>query len=469
MQESTSVGHEKASGAPRFGIGQKLAFGTGSFSQWFVNAAFITWVFQFYFSAIRLPVELIWIAYIIWAIASSVTNPVVGFISDRTKTRFGRRKPYIIAGTILILPIEVLIWLPPASVMGEFVYLIIMLLCYDIAFTMIGLPFDALFPELYTSVEERAQVNMIKQIMAIIGLLAAFLIPGYIIGTLTASADYLVNGIVTTIIVGMSLLISLKWGVTERTEFKLDYKQDFGFLQNLKHTVRNRGFVIYTALYFMYEYILLILSTSVYLYSLYVLGVKGTFMASIMIGMLFIVGFLTVVIWRKLDVKYGSKRAYGYSIIAYLVASVPLFFVTVYVEAVIIAALMGFGFGGMLYFVYLLIADVIDEDELKTGVRREGAFFGVTDFFMRLAMVVSITTVALVFSGTGWSQYTPLAGVDTILGLRCLVVVFPGVALLISYLLLHFYPFTKQRVAENKERIKILHEEKLGKVIAANE
>jgi GPH family glycoside/pentoside/hexuronide:cation symporter len=191
-------------------------------------------------------------------------------------------------------------------------------------------------------------------------------------------------------------------------------------------------------------------------------------MEAIILGVLFIVSVLTVAIWRKLDMKFGSKRAYGYSIIAYFIASVPLFFVSTYGTALIIIAIMGFGFGGMLYFVYLLIADVIDDDELKTGIRREGSFFGVTNFFMRLAMVLSITTVAIVFSGTGWGTYNPLPGVDVIFGLRVLIVGFPGLALLISYILLHFYPFTKQKVAENKERMKMLHEEKLSKVEASD-
>ncbi|HME55105.1 MAG TPA: MFS transporter [Candidatus Lokiarchaeia archaeon] len=449
----------------QFGIRQKWSFGLGSFAQWFMNGAFTTWVFSFYFSAIKLPVYYISLAYVIWTIWNAFNDPLIGFISDRTKTRWGRRKPFIMAGTIPVLVIEILLWVPPGGDFANFVYLLVMLLCYDLFYTMIALPYDTLFPELYTSVKERAQVNMIKQVLATVGLLVAFLLPGFFIGDITnSSGGYLLNGIVTSLIVGVALIISLKWGVLERAEFKLDYKQEFGFFQSLKYTLKNKGFVLYTAMFFLYEYVLLVLSTTVPVYCKHVLGMDSTFMASIMIGLMFIVGILTVVIWRKLDVTIGSRKAYGISIIAYFVASIPLLFISEYAEAVVAVAIMGFGFGGMLYFIYLLIADVIDEDELKTGVRREGAFFGVTDFFMRLSMVLTILTVSLVFVSTGWETYDPTPGPYTILGLRALIVVFPGIALGISGLCLYFYPFSKEKVASIKEQLKELHEKKLAKV-----
>ena len=115
------------------------------------------------------------------------------------------------------------------------------------------------------------------------------------------------------------------------------------------------------------------------------------------------------------------------------------------------------GFGGMLYFVYLIIADVVDEDELKTGVRREGAYFGVTNFFMRLAGVLSILTVALVFQGADWAEYTPIVGVNVIFGLKMLVFTFPSIGVGVLILCLYFYPFTKKKVEEIKTELKQLH------------
>ena len=381
-----------------FGKLQKWSFGMGSFAQWFINSAFNTWVFTFYFTAVGLPVFYIMFAYILWTIWNAINDPLIGYLSDRTNTKWGRRKPYIILGSIPVIIIEIILWLPPTdSHVITFLYLLIILICYDTFYSMIALPYDSLFPELYTSVEERAEVNTIKQILATIGMLFAFLLPGFFISDYSEKTGYLINGIVTSTIVGLTLLFSLKYGVLEREEFKLDYQQGFKFQEGLKYTLKNKSFVLYTIMFFLYEYILLVLATVVPLYGKHVLKISP-FETSLLLGIMFIVGVLTVVIWMKLDVKLGSRKAYAVAMILYFFATIPILFITTYEMAIFTVILMGVGFGGMLYFIYLLIADVIDEDELNTGVRREGSFFGITNFFMRLAMILSIVTVSLVFS-----------------------------------------------------------------------
>ena len=200
----------------QYSKGTKWSFGMGSFAQWFINSAFNVWVFAFYFTAVGLPVAWIMLAYISWTIWNALNDPLLGYISDRTRTRWGRRKPFIILGTIPVLIIEIILWIPPTdSYFITFIYLLIMLMCYDTFYTMVTF-FDALFPEMFVSVEQRAEVNTIKQILATIGLLMAFLVPGIFIGDLTRKEGYLINGIVTSIIIGGSLLIAIKWGIKER-------------------------------------------------------------------------------------------------------------------------------------------------------------------------------------------------------------------------------------------------------------
>ncbi len=342
-----------------------------------------------------------------------------------------------------------------------------MLFCYDTFYTMVSLPYDSLFPELYTSVEERAEVNTIKQILSMIGLIVAFLVPGIFIGDQNEMEGYLINGIVTTGIILVTLVVSLKWGVIERAEFQLDSQHTFNFFQGLKYTFKNRGFVLYTVMFFLYEYVLLLLGTTVPLFAREVLHITDTFLTSILLGMLFIVGLITVFLWKKLDVKFGSRKSYAYAIIVYFFASIPLLLVDSFETAFITVITMGVGFGGMLYFIYLIIADIIDEDELKTGVRREGTFFGITNFFMRLAMILSVVTVSLVFVSTGWEEYEPiqtLQQADVILGLRLLVFLFPAIALGVTFIYLYFYLFTKDRVKLTKERIIKLHQSKKERI-----
>ncbi len=451
----------------KFGKKQKWSFGMGTFAQWFLNAAFNTWVLSFYFVAIRLDIKLIMLAFIIWTLWNAFNDPLIGYLSDRTRTRIGRRKPFIILGSIPILIIEIIVWLPPTgNQIITFVYLLIILICFDTFYTMVTL-IDSVFPELYTSVEERAEVNTIKQVLATIGLILAFLVPGMFIGeTLSDPSGYPINGIVTTILVGISLVICIRWGVVEKEEFKLDHKHEFSFFKGIKYTFNNKGFILYTIMFFLFEYIILLYGSVIPLWGENVLEVGSTFETSLLLGSIFIVGIISVILWRYLDVKIGSRKSYAIAMVLFAVAIIPILFATDFISALLTISTAGIGFGGMLYFIYLIIADVIDEDELKTGVRREGTFFGVTNFFMRLSMVISVLSVSLVFVSTGWETWTPDPNFDILLGIRLLMVLFPMIAIILSLVCLYFYPFTKSKVDEIKFQLKELHEKKLETVRA---
>jgi len=173
-------------------------------------------------------------------------------------------------------------------------------------------------------------------------------------------------------------------------------------------------------------------------------------------------GAVSVILWRWLDIKIGSRKGLGLSVIAYFLASLPLMFVSDYLIALVIAFFMGIGFGGMIYYIYLIIADVIDEDELETGTRHEGAFFGITNFFMRLSMILSIFTIGLVFVQSDWEVYDPL--IDVTFALRFLFIVVPGIALGVLLLCLYFYPFPKAKVEEIKVKLEELHKQKESRV-----
>lgn len=86
-----------------FGKVQKWSFGLASFAEFFIATVFNTWVFSFYYVAVGLQALTIMFAFILWSIWNAFNDPLIGFLSDRTKTRWGRRKPYLMIGLIPVL------------------------------------------------------------------------------------------------------------------------------------------------------------------------------------------------------------------------------------------------------------------------------------------------------------------------------------------------------------------------------
>jgi len=118
-------------------------------------------------------------------------------------------------------------------------------------------------------------------------------------------------------------------------------------------------------------------------------------------------------------------------------------------------ALNGIGLGGSPYFIDRHISNIADDDELKTGQRREGSYYGVHALFVRLSTILSIGSIAIVLTTNGWAVYDPAVVTDQIrFGLRSLMSLFPAGALLIGIVILIFYPLGKKEVMKLQARLK---------------
>jgi Na+/melibiose symporter-like transporter len=136
-----------------------------------------------------------------------------------------------------------------------------------------------------------------------------------------------------------------------------------------------------------------------------------------------------------------------------------------FTEALIVAFLVGLGLSGSLLYLDILIAAVMDEDELNTGVRRTGGIYGISTFILRYASIFMILSISLVFNSVGWAVFDPKgASQETIFGLRLLIFAFPAIALFIGILATIKFPISKDRYTEIKKNLEKLHQEKREKI-----
>jgi len=144
----------------------------------------------------------------------------------------------------------------------------------------------------------------------------------------------------------------------------------------------------------------------------------------------------------------------------------PLMFLgpNMVIVAMIVFFFIGLGLSGSLYIIDLIISDIVDEDEVVTGTRREAGYYGVNAFFLRLAIIVVFVSIGPVFIIADWEVFTLPVSSEVEMGLRTLMFVYPAVALVIAILAVYKYPLDGEKLIKVREEVQRLHEEKKSKI-----
>jgi GPH family glycoside/pentoside/hexuronide:cation symporter len=440
-------------------------------------------VFTFYYAVVRIDITLITIGFIIWAVWNSFNDPMLGFLSDRTHTKFGRRLPYIMIALIPLGLIMFFLFTPPlplgvANQIGNFIYFLIIIILFEFFYTMFSLNATSLFPETFISKDERTKANNVRQVFLILGLIIAFILPGLFIGDYTpdpgdptaintAFGEYQLFGIIVTILIIIIGGIFIKFTPREKKEFKEDYKIAPSFFNSIKMCVKSKSFMWYIPAEIANWFVYGILPTLIPLYAKAVLNIVEPLMISLLMGAAFIssVIFITF-IWKPVVRRIGNRKAWMISMTSWIITLFPLMFLGPNMEilAIIVFFFIGLGLSGSFYIIDLVVGDIIDEDEVTTGTRREAGYYGVNAFFLRLAIIVVFLSIGPMFIIADWEVFTLPASLEIQMTLRILMFVYPAVALVIAILSIYKYPLDGDKLKQVKQDLAKLHEEKKSKV-----
>ncbi|HVN67074.1 MAG TPA: MFS transporter [Candidatus Sulfotelmatobacter sp.] len=435
---------------------KKLAYSFGGLAQALSFQIFSTYVIFFYVDVMKLSPYLAGIGIMIYGVWNAVNDPLFGFLSDRTRSRWGRRIPYIAAGAVPLGLVYWLLWVPPFRGLDQttllFVYFVVMICLFDGFYSLAIINWQALFPEMFSGVKERAQVNSYRQVFAMLGLLIGVLVPPLIYNSLGWGWMGAIFGLIVTLV----LLIVL-WGSHEPHGYDAD--RPLAFWPALKATLKNGSFLTFVAANLFIQYAFITILATMPFFAKYVLKVGPEWTAVILAT-----AFLTMIpmffVWRRLTVRFGEKQCLMAATVLLAVALAPLFYVSDLPLVLALAVLIGAALAGFLQIIDILIADIIDEDETNSGVRREGAFFGMNAFLCRFAIGLEALSMSSVFILTGYNPYIYTQPREFQFGLRCLLAGLPIAALALAVLIFLFYPLAGKRLEELRARMAEMHRQK---------
>ncbi|NMC07745.1 MAG: MFS transporter [Candidatus Lokiarchaeota archaeon] len=446
----------------------KIFFSLGEVGDNVAYQTFSFLVFTYYFAIVRLPVLWISAGFIIWAVWNAVNDNLIGIVSDRTKTRFGRRRPWMIVAVVPLAMMMVLLFtVPPGDDVVHFVYFLCVLFIFDGVYSMFNVNYNALFSEMFVSMKDRSDVGRLRSTFVVVALVLALALPSIIIEDMAnehgypyTADQYLTSGIIAGIIVVVVYSLVIKLGVEERVEFSKDSESAPSFGDSVKFTFKNKSFRIFLVAAMAMWICNGILPSMFPLFAAYAIGISDPTVGGILLLLSFIVGAVTMPLWAHMRKKRGA-RFVGIVALAWWGVSLLLLMMSWNVESgIVFMLIMGFGLGGSIYFYDQCIAEIIDEDEVTLGIRRSGSYYGVITFIIRLSMVLNFVIVGLLFTGAEWSVFTPNPGVEPVMALRFLIGIYPAIVLTFGLVSLWKYPIHGARLQEIRGKLDELHSKK---------
>ena len=415
----------------------------GSFTAALLGQAFSSWAQLYYVDVLKLPLVLYGTGMTIYGIWNAINDPLAGQWSDRTRTRWGRRIPFILFGTIPFCAIFVLVWTVPQSVQAStsslFAYFLGIAFLFDGLFTVVILNWTALFPEMYPSLGERSSVSATRQALAIVGMIVGMALPPTIRDLVGWAGMGIIFGALGLAAMFLSLL-----GSKERPEFSAE--QGLPIAEAFKYTFVNRSFLTFVIMNLFVQFTFVLLPATLPFFCKYVLGLSDA-QNTLVLAPIFIVALPMVWVWGRVTNRLGPRRASMLAVAVFAISLAPFAFVNSLATVMIATAFTGVGLAGVLVLVDVLIADVIDEDEINTGARREGAYFGANAFVMRFSVSLEAIAFSVVMGTHGYNPLLDVQPASVAPGLRFLMTIVPLVSLAIAMIALYLYPIDGARRA----------------------
>jgi GPH family glycoside/pentoside/hexuronide:cation symporter len=372
-------------------------------------------------AVVLLPAATVGVLLLVGRVVDGFAEPVVGFLSDRAQTRFGRRRPFVAVGTpIMVLTLLGLFFPPfgPGRHAETAVYLVALNTIFWCAFTMVGAPYLALLPEIARSTEARTRISSMMTGFSVLVIIVGNLFLGRLVAAWHGGVEILGasfrNGFEPQVLVCGVLIcffITLAMSSVKERNHEVPDGGHLSFKNAVMESVRNPAFLPLVLPLSVFLIGTNILITAVPYFGHAVLHATEA-EASLGAALVYVVAALMLPFLRRLVDHHGKKRLYASALLMMSIqfGAMPLVAVSPWPTATYLVLLgtIGVPVGTMLVLGRVLISDVIDADEKRTGLRREAMYFGMQGLMTKISFGVGPLVATQLFTRFGNTADQPL-------------------------------------------------------------
>ncbi|MDO9122314.1 MAG: MFS transporter, partial [Anaerolineaceae bacterium] len=381
----------------------KWLYGLGDVGNATVNSAIQFFLMKFYTDAALILPALAGNALLIGKIWDAVNDPLFGWLTDRTKSKLGKRRVYMLFGAIPLGISIALLWFVPAgmSQVMTFVWIAATFILFDTLWTMTNVPYYALTSELTDDYDERSSLTVYRMALAVPFYLVGAALTPMIVGFFAVQrTGFGFIGIIYGALAAAALMISAS-GLRERKNV-IEAKGEENPAKSIKLAFANKKFVYLCVIYFIVNISFAFAKTLMAYFIEYQLVMKD--MISVVMGLMLVCVTISLPIWKKIADKWDKGPAYGLGMGMGAVALLALFFLpnepTFWIYPIMVLA--GFGFGANWVFPWAMIADVSDYDRVETGQFRSGIYYGVWGLATKISEALALAGVGWMLTGFGY-------------------------------------------------------------------
>jgi GPH family glycoside/pentoside/hexuronide:cation symporter len=436
------------SGTNRLSLRTKLLFSTGDLSTSIPLA--ILMFFQLYFltDVARLRPD-----YAGWAVGAgriwdAINDPLFGLLSDRIRTRWGRRRVLLLFGAVPLGLSFMLMWIVPGlGQLGLAIYYALVFILFDTAFTLVHVGYNSLTPEMTSDYDERSSLNGYRMVFSISGTLGAIIL-ATVLGW-SIKDQRLLYGLVGFILGLVAMIPPLVVFSITRERPAEELPEPLPMRQAIQSTLSNYPFRLVMGLYLLSWTTASILAAVLIYFATYYLRVPEQANYFVLLAQGMAILFIPVVVWlsRRLD----KRRAFILGAATWIAVFLGIFSLRAdqVTLGYVLAALSGLGIATAYVIPWAMVPDIIEHDQLRTGQRREGSYYSFASFFQKLATGLAIWGIG---QALAWANYItpgvgeapPIQPPQAIQVIRIFAGPVPAILLILAIICAWYYPISRE-------------------------